>query len=193
MPTGYRLALSLHLLTVVALSAAAGIVHFAAARRSSARSLREAMQWSRVIAVTARTFPIGVVVAILTGGYMVGFGGVWSWSTGWVDAGLTSAAALIVGGIVNKTRSAAEGRINAARLSRVTRDLPNEPSGDRVIAALSGANPAIALATVLVMAMKESFAVSLAMLAVGAALGAYSGLARQRREIRAAAGLQRAA
>lgn len=193
MSIGYRLALSLHLLTVVALSVAAGIVHFAAARRSATRSLREAMQWSRTMAITGRTFPIGVLVLLLTGGYMVGFGGVWSWSSGWVDAGLTAAAALLVGGIVSKVRNAAEMRANAVRLARTTHDLPNEPGEDRIVAALSGANPAIALTTVLVMAMKASLAVSLAMLAAGAALGAYSGLARRRRDVAAAERIPRAA
>ena len=174
--TNYQIALSVHLLALLAATAASAIVHLAAARRAAAPSLGAAMEWGRLIGSTSRVFPIAVVTLVATGAYMVV--GRWQWSAGWVTAGLCGAFLLLVSGAVVGRRGAAEARASIERLTQAGRDLPNDVPPDRVMALLAEANTGLALAIVLVMTMKPGLAASLAVLAIGAALGAYRAVAR---------------
>ena len=174
--TGYTLALFLHLLALLSATAASAIVHFAAHRRAVAPTLRESMEWGRVIGKTSRVFPIAVVTLILTGGYMVGAH--WSWQVGWVQAGLAGALALLVTGAVIGKRGAAEAKRNVARLQQAGHDLPNDGAPDRVTTVLADMNTWLAVSIVLAMTVKLALAGSLSLLAIGAAAGAYRGAKR---------------
>lgn len=181
--TSYQLALFLHLFALLAATSASAVVHFAAGRRSSAPTLRQALDWGKVIARTSRIFPVAVVVLVATGAYMVA--GRWSWNDGWVVAGVVGAVALLASGAVLGKRGAAEARAGVQRLESAGRDLPNVAAPDPVGALLGEANTGLALAIVLDMTLKPALVASLVVLAVGAAIGAYRG----RRHLRAAAPL----
>jgi hypothetical protein len=172
----YQIALSIHLLALLAATAASGIVHLAAARRAAAPTLREAMEWGRLMGSTSRVFPIAVVTLVATGAYMVA--GRWHWNTGWVIAGLVGAVSLLASGAVLGRRSALEARENVRRLQLAGRDIPNNATPDRGVALLSEANTGLALAIVLVMTLKPRLAVSLVVLAIGVTAGAYRAVSR---------------
>ncbi|HEY3288268.1 MAG TPA: hypothetical protein VGJ96_14205 [Gemmatimonadaceae bacterium] len=174
--TTYQIALSVHLLALLAATAASAIVHFAAGRRTVTPSLREALEWGKVMSAASRTFPVAVITLVATGLYMVA--GRWQWQAGWVAAGMAGALTLLASGAVIGVRSAAAARASLQRLARAGHDLPNDAPPDRVAALLSEANTGIALAVVLVMTLKTGLIASLAVLAVGAAAGAYRALSR---------------
>lgn len=172
--TGYQIALLLHLLALLAATSASAIVHFAASRRASAPTLAQSMEWARLQGVTSRVFPFAVLTLVATGAYMVS--NRWSWDTGWVEAGFAGAVMLLASGAVLGKRGAAAAKRNVERLQRAAgRELPNDGAPDRVAAVLGDANTGFALAIVVVMTLKPGLLGSLAILATGAAIGAFRG------------------
>lgn len=182
--TLYQVALFFHLLALLAATSASAIVHLAAGRRASAPTLRQALEWGRVTGRTSRVFPVAVIVLIATGAYMVA--GRWSWSDGWIVAGLTGAIALLASGATLGRRGAAEARMGVRRLEEAGGDLPNDAPPDALAAVLAEANTGLALAIVLVMTIKPAVAASFVVLAIGAALGAYRGRGHVRARVRLA-------
>ncbi|HEY0996712.1 MAG TPA: hypothetical protein VGD77_12030 [Gemmatimonadaceae bacterium] len=180
--TAYQAALLVHLLALLAASSASALVHFAARRKAQAPGLREALEWGKVVATTARIFPIAVVALVASGAWMTAAR--WGWSTGWVEAGFAGAVLLLVSGAVLGTRGAADARASVARLQQAGHDLPNDARPDPVAALLGEANTGLALAIVVVMTLKPALLPSLLVLALGAAAFAWRGMAR----VRAAAG-----
>lgn len=174
--TGYNLALFLHLLALLSATAASGIIHFAAHRRAAAPTLRQSMEWARLIGKTSKVFPIAVLMLILTGAYMVHAH--WAWQVGWVAAGLGGAVLLLASGAVLGARGAAEAQRKVARLQAAGRDLANDVTVDRVSAVLGDINTWLAVSIVLVMTVKLALAGSLALMAAGTFLGAMQGLRR---------------
>jgi len=170
----YQIALFVHLMALLAATAASAIVHFAAARRAAAATLRDSMEWSRLMGATARVFPVAVLTLVATGAYMVA--GRWGWSEGWIKAGFLGAFVLLASGAIMGKRGAAEARRNIQRLQSATHELRNDRSTDRLAAVLSDANTGLALAIALVMTIKPGFAASLGVLAIGAAAGTYRAL-----------------
>jgi hypothetical protein len=163
----YGVVLFVHLAAVVAAFAATGVMMLALRRLLVAETGAEALQWLAVGKATARTFPAALVVLVASGAYMVH--DAWSWSAGWVDAGLAGALALALLG------DRVEGRA-AARIARALAARPQEAPGalvrDRVFWTAALANPALALGIVFVMATKPSLGASIAALLVALALGA---------------------
>lgn len=176
--TTYQIALFVHLLALLAATAASAIVHFAASRRAAAPTLRQSMEWGKLMGSTARVFPIAVIALIGTGGYMVA--GHWTWSLGWVQAGLAGALVLFGSGAVIGARGAAEAKANVARLQTAGHDLPNDAAPDRVAAVLSEANTWLALSIVAVMTVKPALVGSVGVMAAAWAVGAYRGRAHGR-------------
>ncbi|HVZ78776.1 MAG TPA: hypothetical protein VG818_12410 [Gemmatimonadaceae bacterium] len=169
--TSYPIALLIHLLALLAATAASAIVHFAATRRAAAPTLRQAMEWGRVMGSAARVFPFAVITLIASGAWMVSRQ--WGWDAGWVSAGFTGAALLLVSGAVIGKRSAAAARASIARLQQGGHDLPNDGRVDPVTAILGDANTGFAIAIVVVMTIKPGLAASFGLLALGAAIGAF--------------------
>ncbi|HEU4990296.1 MAG: hypothetical protein KGL93_13260 [Gemmatimonadota bacterium] len=175
--TGYNLALFVHLLALLAATAASALVHFAAHRRAEAPTLRESMQWAGLIGKTSKVFPIAVLTLVLTGSYMVHAH--WTWQVGWVEAGLLGAIALLATGAVLGARGGAQAQRNVARMKAAAgRELPNDAAVDRVSAVLSDMNTWLAISIVLVMTVKLALGGSLALMAAGAFLGAMRGMRR---------------
>jgi hypothetical protein len=175
--TSYQFALFLHLLALMAATAASAIVHFAAGRRAATHSLREALEWGTLMGSASRIFPVAVLTLVATGSYMVA--GRWQWNVGWIVAGLLGSVTLFVSGAVIGKRSAAAARAQVHRLQVAGRDLANDAPPDRVASLLSEANTGIAIAVVVVMTLKPGLVASLAVLAIGAAAGAYLALAHR--------------
>lgn len=169
MPT-YEIVLFVHLLALLAATAATAIVKLAAKRSAAATSLRASMEWGRLLATTSRVFPIAVVTLVATGSYMAASR--WGWRQGWIEAGFLGSFILLASGGFLGRRGAIRARANAARLQAAARDLPNDAAPDRLTAALSQANTGLALAIACVMTVKPHLAASLTLLVVGALLGA---------------------
>lgn len=192
--TGYQIALLVHILALLSATAASAIVHLAAGRRAAAPTLRQALEWARLTGSAARVFPIAVLTLVASGGYMVGVAGRWSWSAGWVIAGIVGSVTLLASGAVLGKRGAAAGKAAGARLQAAAgRELPNDAPPDRVATILSEANTFLALAVVAVMTLKPGIAGALATLAVGWAIGAWKGLSHLRAHAKSEARLQQAA
>ncbi len=165
----YHLFLYIHLLALVAAAATSSIVHLARARARSAASVPEIRQWLMLGGSTARVFPIATLVLLATGAVMA-MSGPWSWSAGWIDAGVAGVAFLLVSGPVLGMRGKRIGRL-----------LANLPAGeverarallhDPVAEALSWMNTGLALGVVYAMAAKAGLVGSAIALVLGAAAG----------------------
>jgi hypothetical protein len=174
---GYRIALFLHLLALVAASSAAGVAHLAHTRYRHAGARAEARGWHSLLGKVSRVFPIAVLTLVATGSYMVSAAGTNGWALGWVQAGLVAAVLLFV-----------SGATIGARERRVTSELERSGSSERgaplpwdsLGAVLSWVNTCLAVSVVFVMANKAGLAGSLATLAVGIAVGAAIGISRER-------------
>lgn len=188
--TAYQAALLLHLLALLAATSASAVVHFGARRKAQAAGLREALEWGKVVAGTARIFPIAVVVLVASGAWMTASR--WGWSTGWVEAGFAGSILLLVSGAVLGTRGAADARASVARLQQAGRDLPNDARPDLLSATLGEANTGLALAIVVVMTIKPALLPSMLVLAAGAGAFAWRGMARVRAATAAQGGAQAA-
>ena len=169
--TKYQIVLFIHLLALLAATAASAIVKLAAGRRAAAPTLRESMEWGTLIGATSRVFPIAVVTLVATGAYMAA--GQWGWRQGWIEAGVLGSVILLASGAVLGRRGAMQAKANVRRLMSATHELPNDESPDRLAAVLSGANTGLALAIAFVMTTKPGLAAAMGVLAVGAAAGAY--------------------
>ena len=192
--TGYQIALLVHLLALLAATAASAIVHFSAGRRAAAPTLRQALEWARLTGSAARVFPFAVLTLVASGSYMVGVAGRWSWSAGFVIAGIVGSVVLLASGAVLGKRGAAAGRAAGARLQAAAgRELPNDGPPDAVAAVLAEANTFLAIAVVAVMTLKPGLVGALATLAVGWAIGAWIGLSHVRAHAASATQLANAA
>lgn len=192
--TGYQIALFVHLLALLAATAASAIVHFAASRRVSASTLRQALEWARVMGSAAKVFPLAVVTLLASGSYMVAMGGLWSWRAGWVIAGVVAAVTLLASGAVLGVRGAAGGRAAGARLQVAAgRELPNDAPPDRVSTIIAEANTYLALGVVAVMTLKPGLVGALSTIAIGWAIGAWIGVSHLRAHARGASQLAKVA
>lgn len=173
----YEIVLFVHLLALLAATAASAIIKFAGSRRAAATTLRDAMSWGKVMGSTSRVFPIAVLTLVATGSYLAASR--WGWRQGWIEAAFLASFLLLATGAILGRRAAAAARVNVQRLQAATYELPNDEAPDRFSAVLSEANTGLALATAAVMTIKPGLAASLAVLAVGAGIGAahaWSGL-----------------
>lgn len=167
---GYHIALYIHLLALVGASCAASLTHFAEGRRGRAASAGEALQWHRVVGVTARTFPIVIVALLATGGYMVSAAGNTLWATAWVRTGVVVSVLLfVIGGFMG-----ARGKRMARALAEITQNDPAAtafPTHDSAAHTLSWLNTGMAIGVVGVMAMKPDGFACVALVAVCGLLG----------------------
>jgi hypothetical protein len=179
---GYHISLYIHLLALVAASAISALVHLGKSRARRAASLAEAREWLGLVKSSARFFPLATLTLFATGAHMVSVNSPWSWTTGWVDAGITGVVFLLLSGAVLGARGARTGRALAGLR-------PGDAQGigallhDPVAAALSSVNTGVALGVVFAMAVKPSFAASLAALAVGAVAALALHLVSERRAV----------
>jgi hypothetical protein len=168
---GYTLVLFLHLCSLLGAICTAALLHFAEARLREADTVAAIRVWSRMIGKGAKVFPLALLLLTGTGAYLVDRR--WTWSAGWIEAGLTGVVALfvvgagVVGGrsraLRRELRDAADGAL-PPRLAYVARE--------HVGGIASWTNTGLALGIVFVMTTKPALPGSLASLVVAAGLGA---------------------
>lgn len=177
---GYHVALVIHLLTLVAAGSVSAIVHLAESRGSRAATIGEAVPWHRIAGSAARFFPIVIVLLFVSGSYMVTAGGGWSWSTGWIDAGIVACALLLgVGGYIG-TRARRAGLEMKQLASQPGGAAAAPPAHDTVISTLSWSNTGLAMSVVVVMTLKPALIDSLGTLVAGMVIGIAYSLTRSR-------------
>jgi hypothetical protein len=178
----YRFVLFLHLCALLGAIGTSSLVHFSELRLRTAETVSAARTWASLIARAARVFPVALAVLLGSGAYLVDRG--WSWSSGWIVAGLVGVAVLFaVGGGVAGSRSRA--------LARELSAAADGPLGERTVrltrrhpaAVASWMNTGLALGIVFIMTTKLALAGSLIVLAAAAGLGALLGLRLRHRAI----------
>ncbi|HVX39792.1 MAG TPA: hypothetical protein VHB25_09485 [Gemmatimonadaceae bacterium] len=171
----YHIALLVHLLAFATASGTAALVHFAEHRRNHGATVGEVLQWHGLMGKTARVFPFALLVLILSGGYMVSAGGMWSWSFAWVRAALTGAVLIgICGGMIGgRARKDAAKLVEAARANASSHIIPPL---DRVVDALAWCNTATAIAVASIMTIKPGLTGCVAFLVAGYVVGLSIGL-----------------
>ena len=94
----YRIALLLHVVTLIVAVSATAVTKLAVGRRIRARTPREALDWHEVLTSAARVFPICLASFFLTGVYMLSVLGRGAWSSAFVIAGLVGVGLLFASG-----------------------------------------------------------------------------------------------
>ena len=168
---GYQIALFFHLIALFAAFGASTVVHVSMIKIRDARSGGDALQWLGVAHVLARVFPIALAILVGTGAWMLRNS--WSWTAGFVDAGLTGVVLLFVSGAV----------IEGGRARKLAAALAANPEGPVPAAArdplwwcASWANTGVALGVAFAMVAKPAAAGSFAALVVGVLGGCVVGL-----------------
>jgi hypothetical protein len=170
---GYGVVLFLHLCALLGAIGTAALLHFAEARLREADSVAAIRVWARLIEKGARVFPLALLVLLASGAYLADRR--WSWSAGWIEAGLVGVGVLfvvgagVVGGrgrALNRELRGVDGAVSA-RLLYLARE--------HVAGVASWTNTGLALGIVFVMTTKPALAASLVSLVVAAGLGVVVG------------------
>ncbi len=166
----YHTVLLLHILAFATAAGAASLMHFSEHRRAHGATVGEVLQWHRVMGKIARAFPLALLVLILSGGYMVSAGGMWTWKLPWVQAALTGAVLIgAAGGMLGK-----RARGDAAKLIEAARANPSStaiPPLDPMVDTLAWCNTAAAVAVACIMTIKPAGIGCVAFLVAGYAIG----------------------
>ena len=103
--SAYGSVLYVHLLSVFVALGAATVMTVSAFQLRTARTLADALPWTRLMRSTPRAFPVAVLGLIGTGAYMTSDS--WTWSTGWIDASIAGLAVVALQGPLVGGRSGA--------------------------------------------------------------------------------------
>lgn len=166
----YHVVLLIHLLAFGTAAGAAALMHFSEHRRNHGETVGEVLQWHRTMGKIARVFPLALLALILSGGYMVSAGGMWSWSLPWVQAALTGAILIgAAGGMIGaRAKRDAAKLIEAARANASSHVIPPL---DRMVDTLAWCNTSVAVAVACIMTIKPGVGPCVAFLAAGYAFG----------------------
>jgi hypothetical protein len=170
---GYTVVLFLHLWALLGAIGTAALLHFAEARLREADSVAAIRVCARLIEKGARVFPLALLVLLGSGAYLVDRR--WSWSSGWIEAGLVGVGVLFV---VGASLIGGRSRALSRELARADGPVPARLlylAREHVGGIASWANTGLALGIVFVMTTKPAFAASLVALVVAAALGVVVG------------------
>jgi hypothetical protein len=176
----YHIALYLHIVAIIVASGATTVTKLAAARRASARTVGDALDWHNVLMSASKAFPIVLAVFVLTGAFMLSRGQPAVWSSGFVVAGLVGVVLLFASG----TYLGLKGKALGGFLQSVAAKGNEQPAPRLVpppmVATLPVVNTGIALAVAFDMVTKPaSVAVALAIVAFGIAVTAALGMRRR--------------
>ena len=166
----YEIVLYLHILSLFVAFGVTGALWFALARLRSARVCGEALQWLAVGKTAGMVFPVVLLTLLATGAFMVHHS--WTWSTPWVDAGLTGVVFL---GVVGDRVEGGKGK----KIAHVLAADPGAPIQGAAAAALRNplfwsaglVNPLIATAVAFDMVTKPGPAGAGAALAIAVVVG----------------------
>jgi hypothetical protein len=169
--SAFVIAKYVHLLAIVAVSAAAALTHLSLSRANRARTVGEKLAWFGFGGSVAKVFPLSILTLVATGGYMVSTFGTAGWKLGWVQAGLGGAVLLFALGGVIGARQGKAAQALARQLSEHGPGSAATGQPDPLVAALSWVNPGIALAVMFVMTTKPNLLVAGGVLLLGVVLG----------------------
>jgi hypothetical protein len=176
----YHIALFLHILAMLAATAATAITKLAVGRRIRARTLGEALEWHRTATSTARAFPIALVTFVATGAYMLSHVTSDAWRSGFVVAGLIGSALLLASGVYLSIQGKALDTVLAELLAKHGADHPVPRMMPRLpVVVLPVINTMIALGVAFDMVTKPSLVPALAILGGAIALGYFGALPRR--------------
>jgi len=175
----YRIALFLHVVTLIVAASATAVTKLAVGRRIRARSIAEALDWHNVLVSASRTFPICLASFVITGSYMVSRAGHRAWGSGFVVSGLVGVTLLLASG----TYLGIKGKALKQVLENLAKDGPDRPAPRPVpsplVAMLPIVNTGIALGVVFDMVMKPATVPpALGVIVLGVAISV--GLARRK-------------
>jgi hypothetical protein len=175
----YRIALFLHVVTLIIAASATAVTKLAVGRRIRARSVAEALDWHNVLVSASRAFPISLASFVITGSYMVSRAGNRAWGSGFVVSGLVGVTLLLASG----TYLGVKGKALKQVLENLAKDGPDRAAPRLVpsplVAMLPLVNTGIALGVVFDMVMKPTTVpVALGVIVLGAAVSI--GLARRK-------------
>ena len=167
----YHIALFVHLVTLIAAAGASAVMKLAAARRARARTVGEMLEWHGVMASTAGTFPLCLVLFVASGAYMLSFGTAAAWSSGLAVAGLTGVAFLLVSSTFLGIKAKGLKQMLEAMAERGADTPAPRLSPPPIVAALPMVNTGIVLGVVFDMVAKPaSVSLALGALALGMVL-----------------------
>jgi hypothetical protein len=175
----YRIALFLHVVTLIIAASATAVTKLAVGRRIRARSVAEALDWHNVLVSASRAFPISLASFVITGSYMVSRAGNRAWGSGFVVSGLVGVTLLLASG----TYLGVKGKALKQVLENLAKDGPDRAAPRLVpsplVAMLPLVNTGIALGVVFDMVLKPTTVpVALGVIVLGAAVSI--GLARRK-------------
>ena len=167
----YHIALFIHVVTLIVAASATAVTKLAVGRRIRARTVADALDWHNVLVSTSRAFPICLASFVITGAYMVSFGGKQAWSNGFVISGLVGVTFLLASG----TYLGMKGRALKQVLETMAKEGADRPvprmAPPRFVALLPVANTGVALGVVFDMVTKPaSIATAVGAVVLGAAL-----------------------
>lgn len=167
----YRVVLYVHLLALFVGIGAGAVLVVCLVRLRRAGTLAEALPWATVAAGTDRIFPVSVLALFGSGAYMTS--DVWTWGTGWIDAGLGGLVLLalqgpLVGGRRAKRLEHALRENGPGRLEERAHRAARQPA--LWLSELS--NLGVVLGVVWDMTEKPALGAAIAAIVVGYAVGA---------------------
>ena len=174
----YRIALFLHVITLMVAASATAVTKLAVGRRIRARSVAEALDWHSVLVSASRAFPLCLASFVITGSYMVTRAGSQAWTSGFVISGLFGVAFLLGSG----TYLGIKGKALKQVLENLAKDGADRPvpklTPPTLVRMLPVVNTGVSLGVVYDMVTKPaSVPLALAILALGAAVSV--GLSRR--------------
>lgn len=167
----YHIVLYLHLLSLLAGISTAAVLSVCLFQLRSAQTLADAVPWGVLAGKGERVFPFVGLALLGTGAYMTS--DLWSWGSGWIDAGIGGLVLMDLQGplIAGRRGKALEHALQANGPGRLG-ERPRQLARDRALWIVNYANIGIALAIVWNMTEKPSLGPAITALAVGYAAGA---------------------
>ena len=169
----YQVALFVHMLGIITLFIAFGILQRSGLRLRRATSRQEAVQWLEFLQPVARMLPSAVAMLLLSGIYMMNQA--WTLETPWIAVGLAALLAIAVGSVVlmRRLRSLHEHLAGDPH----TRTISDTGPGvlDPVLWAVATGLNALAMALVLIMSIKPGWTISICIVLLATLAGAAAG------------------
>ena len=176
----YRIALFLHIVTLIVAAGASAVMKLAASRRANASTAREMLDWHGVMSSTGIAFPICLAAFVVTGSYMLSFAQARIWSAGFVVAGLAGVVLLFASGGYLKRKAKELEQVLQTIVARSPDAAAPRLVPPLLVTLLPVVNSGIVFAVVFDMVLKPaSVSVALGVLAVGIILASLIALSRR--------------
>jgi hypothetical protein len=169
----YDVVLFVHLLGVITLFIAFGILQRAGAQARRAETMEQLRLWLRFLGTTSNMFPVAFILILAAGLYMTA--DVWTFTTPWILVALISVGIMFVTGtaVVGRSLSALAASIGDGE-GPVTPEVRASVRQPRLWSTMSGLN-AVALGVVWLMATKPGWLQSIAVVVILGIIGALIG------------------